>query len=396
MASDVAPSTDTHSRAADSPSTAPSRRRRLPSFHAAKLNFTDARQATIKSLFLRTQEEIDVALFSDSPATPERWLYLKSWRRFLPDGTVLVVLRTPLGIIIAIQILYAVAVCCYFQFLVPRGAPAWPGDVWKGGTAPIAIVNLVSFALALMIVHRIQTVSGRWWEARAAWGQIFNACRNVARVLAAWLDAGEAAATAERWTTALPLIARHHLRRHGVDRSRADLITALTTAETDWLLITAGHHTPTAAASVLERLVCTQTLPHELVAAATAELNVYINAVGSCERIRGTNQPLAITRLTSRLLQAWLALLPWCLWPACKWFTILFHGTLSFMLMSIENIAAQIEEPLGRLPLVMYAAALADDVRHIWHVANGAAAVAAGQPNPVVEARNGDGEKAVA
>ena len=293
-------------------------------------------------------------------------------------------LRTPVGILLALQLLYAVAVCCYFYFLMPRGAPAWPGDSWRAGTAPIAVVNLVSFALALLLVHRIQTVNGRWWEARAAWGQIFNACRNVARLLAAWLAVdGDASAIAARWTTALPLVARHHLRRHAIDVARPDMITALTAAEAEWLLVTAGHHTPTAAASVLEALINSSPLPHEMVLAATTEINTYINAVGTCERIRGTNQPLAITRLTSRLLQAWLALLPWCLWPACGWFTILIHGTLSFMLINIEWIGARLEDAVSRLPLIMYANALADDVRHVWKVAAEAAAVSAGAPPPV-------------
>ena len=367
-------------------------RRRWP--HASKLTF-DARQATVMSLFLRTQAEIDVALFSDAPATPERWEYLSSWRRFLPDGTLLVVLRTPVGILIGIQLLYAVAVCCYFQLLVPRGAPAWPGDTWKAGTAPIAVVNLVSFALALMLVHRIQTVNGRWWEARAAWGQIFNACRNVARLLAAWLVVdSDSAAIATRWTTALPLVARHHLRRHAVDVARPDMITALTAAEADWLLVTAGHHTPTAAASVLEALIKSSPLPHEMVLAATTELNTYINAVGTCERIRGTNQPLAITRLTSRLLQAWLALLPWCLWPACGWFTILIHSTLASMLINIEIVSVKQENAVCRLPLIMYANALAEDVRHLWLTAADAASVAAGKP-PAMANESGGGDKAV-
>ena len=48
----------------------PHRRKHSWMPHAAELTF-GARQATIMSLFLRTQEEIDVALFSDAPATPK-------------------------------------------------------------------------------------------------------------------------------------------------------------------------------------------------------------------------------------------------------------------------------------------------------------------------------------
>jgi hypothetical protein len=47
---------------------------------------------------------VDKTLFSDAPATPERWRYLRSWRRHLPDGTVLVTLRTGLGLVVLIQV----------------------------------------------------------------------------------------------------------------------------------------------------------------------------------------------------------------------------------------------------------------------------------------------------
>lgn len=375
--------------------------RRRP-FSSAKLDelYQDPAQVTLSAFFLKSTREIDDVLFSDAPATPERWTYLQSWRRHLPDGTVLVVLRTGLGILVAIQLAYATLVCCYFALAVPRGAPSWPADVYRGGSAPLAIINLLTFALALLLVTRVQTVGARWTEARGAWGQIFNACRNVSRLLSTWLPGGVAAtATAERWATALPMIARHHLRRHTADEQRPDLEALLTAGEVDWLLGPATHHTPTAAVAVLEAIVATASrdgaddtrspppdapppVPHEVVAAATAELSLYINSVGVCERLRGTNPPLAITRLTSRLLQTWLLLLPWCLWPAAQWSTVLLHGLLSLMLLSIENVAAQIEEPLHRLPLRMYAQALTADVVHVWRVARGAAEVASGAPPP--------------
>lgn len=282
------------------------------------------------------------------------------------------------------QALYAVAVCSYFQWAVPAGAPAWAGDAWRNGAAPhLGILNLVSFALAMLLVFRVQTVGARWTEARAAWGFIFNGCRNVARLFTVWLSDPAQRDVARRWTVALPLIARHHLRRHTLARSRPDIMTALTAAEADWLLRTASHHTPTAAAGVLESLAAAAALAPVCELALSNELNVYINAIGSCERIRGTNPPLAITRLTSRFLQTWLALLPWTLWSACHWLTVLLHAVISTLLLGIDNIASQLEEPLERLPLVIYAGVLADDVRHIWAVADGAAAVASGNA-PVV------------
>jgi predicted membrane chloride channel (bestrophin family) len=243
----------------------------------------------------------------------------------------------------------------------------------------------------MLLVFRIQTVGARWTEARAAWGFIFNGCRNVARLLSVWVTDPADRAVARRWTTALPLIARHHLRRHTLAQARPDIMTALSAAEADWLLVTARHHTPTAAAGVLESLTAKVGLAPVCELAVSNELNVYINAIGTCERIRGTNPPLAITRLTSRFCQTWLALLPWTLWSACHWLTVLLHAVVSLLLLGIDNIASQLEEPLQRLPLVIYAGVLADDVRHVWSVADGAAAVAGGEA-PAVEEGVDDGD----
>ena len=65
---------------------------------------------------------------------------------------------------------------------------------------------------------------------------------------------------------------------------------------------------------------------------------------------------------------------------------------LALLLLGIDNIAAQLEEPLTRLPLVIYAASLSSDVRHVWRVAGDAAACAAGAA-PAVARVEGEGEE---
>lgn len=47
----------------------------------------------------------------------------------------------------------------------------------------------------------------------------------------------------------------------------------------------------------------------------------------------------------------WLAFLPFSLWDACHWVTIPASGIIAFLLLGIEEIGVQIEEPFGILPL---------------------------------------------
>ena len=75
--------------------------------------------------------------------------------------------------------------------------------------------------------------------------------------------------------------------------------------------------------------------------------------------------------------------------------TVLLHAVVSLLLLGIDNIASQLEEPLQRLPLVIYAGVLADDVRHVWSVADGAAAVAGGEAPAVEEGLGDDGDDEV-
>ena len=56
-------------------------------------------------------------------------------------------------------------------------------------------------------------------------------------------------------------------------------------------------------------------------------------------------------RHTSRFLVMWLAFLPFSLWDACHWVTIPASGIIAFLLLGIEEIGVQIEEPFGILPL---------------------------------------------
>lgn len=78
-------------------------------------------------------------------------------------------------------------------------------------------------------------------------------------------------------------------------------------------------------------------------------------SVGACERISRQSIPLCYTRHTSRFIISWLTFLPCALWAYTQWLTIPIMGVLSFLLVGIENISVQLEEPMSVLPLGMLA-----------------------------------------
>ena len=61
--------------------------------------------------------------------------------------------------------------------------------------------------------------------------------------------------------------------------------------------------------------------------------------------------PLSYTRHTVRFLVLWLTALPFCCWHELGWATVPVATVLSFLLLGIEEIGVQIEEPMGILAL---------------------------------------------
>ena len=59
----------------------------------------------------------------------------------------------------------------------------------------------------------------------------------------------------------------------------------------------------------------------------------------------------AIYRLTGRFLVIWPALIPFTLWKDLHWAMVPASAIITFLLLGIEEIGVQIEEPFGVLPL---------------------------------------------
>ena len=61
--------------------------------------------------------------------------------------------------------------------------------------------------------------------------------------------------------------------------------------------------------------------------------------------------PHGCCRHTSRFLVIWLASMPFTLWKSCGLAMIPATGLIAFLLLGIEEIGVQIEEPFSILPL---------------------------------------------
>ena len=74
-------------------------------------------------------------------------------------------------------------------------------------------------------------------------------------------------------------------------------------------------------------------------------------AASGCDRLLKTPIPLSYTRHTARSLMMWLLTLPAALWPKMGPSLILAVFFISYVLIGIDELGVQIEEPFAILPL---------------------------------------------
>eukprot|EP01026_Neomeris_dumetosa_P048640 TRINITY_DN4216_c0_g1_i4.p1 TRINITY_DN4216_c0_g1~~TRINITY_DN4216_c0_g1_i4.p1 ORF type:complete len:138 (-),score=13.93 TRINITY_DN4216_c0_g1_i4:408-788(-) len=72
-----------------------------------------------------------------------------------------------------------------------------------------------------------------------------------------------------------------------------------------------------------------------------------------------------------RFLILWLSLLPFSLWSEIHWFTAPATAITAFLLLGIEEIGVQIEEPFSLLPLEHYCNRIERGVREVLNFRNG-------------------------
>ena len=87
--------------------------------------------------------------------------------------------------------------------------------------------------------------------------------------------------------------------------------------------------------------------------------------IGGCERIQSTPIPVSYTRHTSRSLMIWLLTLPFALWPVMDLATVPATFLMTFLMLGIDEIGVQIEEPFAVLPVRPLVEVCERDVREL-------------------------------
>jgi putative membrane protein len=215
---------------------------------------------------------------------------------------------------------------------------------------PATVHALIGVALGLLLVFRTNASYERYWEGRKAWERIMNDTRNVVRTARGLLsDQPALLEPLVRWAVTYPYSCMHALRNERGLGPGATQLSAKEVADT-----LAAENVPLEVAARISRLLAEQrppgTFAERAVVAIDTILRSLVEALGTCERIRTTPIPFAYVVHLRRALFLYLLTLPFALVDPFGWSTIVYTTLISYILLGIDEIGVEIENPFGTDP----------------------------------------------
>ena len=233
----------------------------------------------------------------------------------------------------------------------------------------IAMHSLLGVVLGLFLVFRTITAYDRWWEGRRLWGSLVNSSRNLSMKLNACLTK-ENHEDREWFSKMLPnfIFATKESLRTGVQFAELD-----PPDETFFNDLKKYKHKPNRIATMLYRKVNelyeSKKISGDQLINMDKELKDFIDILGACERIKNTPIPYSYMMFVKKFIAIYIITLPFGFVTQTGYMTIPIVVLISFVLLSVELIAEEIEDPFGRdisdLPLDDLAGKMRENIREI-------------------------------
>lgn len=225
---------------------------------------------------------------------------------------------------------------------------------------PEVLGNLVgnvacNLVLGLLLVFRTNTAYDRYWEGRRAWGIFTVSIRNLAREIKVGIrelspEDQQNKQGIFNLLICFVLITKQHLRD---ERDVLEIKTYLTPSQT--MDLEKSPHRPlliiTWISSYLHRQFQNDRFidPVHLLMMSNL-LNDLVSGLTACERIRNTSVPPAYIIYLKRLLLIYCSALPFFLVGNLGWWTPPVVAVITFVLLGVEEISSEIEDPFGHDP----------------------------------------------
>ena len=205
----------------------------------------------------------------------------------------------------------------------------------NGNTPPARTAEAVlsSLLFGLLLQFRTNTSYDRWYEGRKLWGRLINVSRNLMLKTAHVVRPGE---EQQRELNELVCEFAVNLRmRLGDTETRPGHQPMATAAKLYALLNQWGEE---GKVSTWQALLI------------DAELRMFMEITGACERIRSTPLVASYKGLLRKGIGIYLIGVPWLVVGDAGWFTVPITVAVSYVLIALELVADDIEDPFGYGP----------------------------------------------
>lgn len=205
--------------------------------------------------------------------------------------------------------------------------------------------TLLAFVLSMLLVFRTNSAYDRWWEGRKLWGKLVNDSRNFAIKINSFLDMNDNV-NREFFRKHIAFFP-HSLSRHlSKDSTRLALDHDYSDLENNL-----KHHAPLEIVNLmtrrLSRLNKEGKISGEQMIFLDTQLSGYLDVCGGCERIKNTPIPYSYSSFVKKFIMIYVLALPIAYVVSFGVLMIPLTVFVFYVLMSLEVIAEEIEDPFN-------------------------------------------------
>lgn len=215
----------------------------------------------------------------------------------------------------------------------------------KSGISNVGMIHsLLGFVLSLLLVFRTNTAYDRWWEGRKLWGKLVNDTRNFAIKINTIL--GENRQDAEqisRYLKYFPHFLAKHLSKEStrlaLDEDYSEIEKTLKNHGPSEIIILLTHK--------LNQLKKDGKITEIEMLYLDTQLSGFLEVCGGCERIKNTPIPYSYSSFIKKFIILYVFALPIAYVITIGLFMIPLTVFVYYVLMSLELIAEEIEDPFN-------------------------------------------------
>ena len=207
------------------------------------------------------------------------------------------------------------------------------------------IHSLLGFVLSLLLVFRTNTAYDRWWEGRKLWGKLVNDSRNFVIKINSILPENDVKNRTQiaKYLRFFPYFLASHLSKEStrlvLDEDFSDLQKEL------------QHHPPAELFFLLTKklyqLKKENKISYTEMLFLDTQLSGFLDVCGGCERIKNTPIPYSYSSFIKKFIIFYVMALPVANVVNLGGFMIPITMFVYYVLMSLELIAEEIEDPFN-------------------------------------------------